>query len=123
MPKIFVCPSAKLRKKGMTTYLAPLGKNTIFSGNTGVPISNISDGTASTIMLVDADSEHAVIWTKPDDLEIDLEKPLKGLADQHENGFWSTLCDGSGRFIPKSIELKTLKALFTRNVGDPVEKF
>ncbi|MCH7990011.1 MAG: DUF1559 domain-containing protein [Planctomycetes bacterium] len=123
MPDVFACPSAKLSKKGMTTYLAPLGKKTIFSGKIGVPISDITDGTSNTFMIVDADPEHAVVWTKPDDLEIDLEKPLQGLAGQHVNGFWSLFCDGSVRFVPKSIDLKTLRALFTRSGRDVVSKF
>jgi hypothetical protein len=123
MPKVFVCPSAKLSKKGMTTYLAPLGKNTIFSGKIGVPISDITDGTSNTIMIVDADPQHAVIWTKPDDLEIDLEKPMKGLVGQHDNGFMAARCDGSVRIIPKNIDLKTLRALFTRNGRDIVGEY
>jgi len=123
MPRVFACPSAKPAKKGMTTYLAPLGEKMIFSGKTGVQIRDVTDGTSNTIMIVDADPKHAVIWTKPDDLKIDLAKPLTGLVGQHAGGFQAVFCDGAFHFISKNIKPETLKLLFMRNDGKVVGKY
>ena len=36
--------------------------------------------TSHTILVVEADEDRAVIWTKPDDLEYDPANPAKGLG-------------------------------------------
>jgi hypothetical protein len=123
MPPVFACPSAKTREKGMTTYLAPLGEKTIFSGKAGVALKEITDGTSNTIMLVDVAPDRAVIWTKPDDLEVDFDNPLKGLETHHDGGFQSAFCDGAVRFISPSIGPEKLRLLLMRNDGKPVGAF
>ena len=73
MPAIFRPANEKLAAEGKTKFVMPLGERTI-APDEKRPISfrDITDGTSNTIMLVEADDEHAVVWTKPDDLEIDL---------------------------------------------------
>ncbi|MEO2015917.1 MAG: DUF1559 domain-containing protein, partial [Fuerstiella sp.] len=58
--------------KGKTCFLAPLTAKSVF-GRTGpgVAMRNITDGTSNTLMVVEAGSELAVTWTKPEDLRID----------------------------------------------------
>jgi len=70
---------------------------------------------------VDAADDHAVIWTKPDDLQVDLNDPLRGLIGHHLGGFQAAFADGSVHFIAKTIAPATLKALFTRNGGEVVK--
>lgn len=118
MPKLFGCGIDSLDEQGTTTFLAPLGKETLFSGKEGKPIREVTDGTSNTIMLVEADAEHAVIWTKPDDLEIDLDDPAKHLAKRHfsrdgKRMFYSLFCDGSVHFRDSEIDAKKLRAFFT----------
>ena len=82
---------------------------------------NITDGTSHTIMLVEVDDEHAVPWTKPDDMPFDPADPKKGVGSRYEQGFFAAYCDGSVRFIKKTIDPKTLKALMTHGgemIGD-----
>ena len=69
---------------------------------------------------MEANDDHAVEWTKPDDLEVDLAKPLAGLGDAEPNGFVALFADGSVRMISKSIEGTVLKALFTRAGGEVI---
>lgn len=123
MPSVFACPSTNLRAKNMTTYLVPVGKGTVFDGKAGKAFRDITDGTSNTIMIVDADPLHAVIWTKPDDLPFDPKNPLAGLVSQHGNGFQAIFCDGSVRFISQNVDLKILQLLFTCADGKPVGKF
>jgi hypothetical protein len=121
MPAVFACPSADLRKDGKTTYLAPLGEKTAFSGRQGNPIRSFTDGTSNTILLVEGDERAAVIWTKPADLEIDVENPTAFLSATHGGGFAACMCDGSVRIIPKDYDKTNLGRLFMRNDGEVID--
>ena len=123
MPAVFSCPSAELPRPGMTTYLAPLGKNTVFDGKAGVQIRDLTDGTSRTILLAEVAAGRAVIWTKPDDLEIDFDRPLDGFGDSHPKVFNALICDGSVHSISKDIDPKKLRLLFLRNDGEALKDF
>jgi hypothetical protein len=116
---VFRSPCIKLKQDGMTTYLAPLGESLIFTGtDKKIKITDISDGVSNTIILVDADDEHATVWTKPDDLRVDPIAPLKGLVGHYPSFFVAAFADGSVRQIPKNVLPKTLWGMFTRNGGE-----
>ena len=68
-------------------------------------------------MLVDADPDHATIWTKPEDLEIDSADPHLGLSGNHDREFAATACDGAAGFVSSDIDTETLAALLMRNSG------
>jgi hypothetical protein len=120
MPRIYRSPASKFAKPGYTTYLLPVAPETVFPGGQGLPIKEIKDGTSNTIMVIEADDDQAVVWTKPDDLEIDWDNPAAGLGGLHDGGFYVGLCDGSSRFIASSIPADTLRALFTRSGGEVI---
>jgi prepilin-type processing-associated H-X9-DG protein len=80
----------------------------------------ITDGASNTIMLVEVGDPHAVVWTRPDDFSFDPKDPQKGIGSLYEVGFNAAFCDGSVRFISRSIDPKTLAALFTRAGGEAV---
>jgi hypothetical protein len=61
-----------------------------------------------------------VPWTKPDDLVFDPEKPLPKLGGEFPDIFNAAFCDGSVHEVTKKIDDKTLRALITRNGGEPV---
>ncbi|HUY88637.1 MAG TPA: DUF1559 domain-containing protein [Pirellulales bacterium] len=93
---------------------------TMFQGREGIKIQQVTDGTSNTILVVESDAEHAVVWTKPDDLPYDAEQPVKGFGFD-ENGMVPTLfCDGSVRMLKKSLEAETWRRLLLRNDGNPV---
>jgi hypothetical protein len=121
MPKVYQSSNdPNLLASHKTTYLAPLGKATMFPpGPDGVRIADVTDGTSNTLFVVDADDDHAVIWTKPDDLEVAEANPANGLSARN-GGFSALLVDGSVRLLPKDIDRKTLWALFTRNGGEVI---
>lgn len=122
MPAVFADPAhMKARANGKTRYLAPVGNSLAFSGKPeGLRIRDFTDGTSNTILIVEAAPTSAVIWTKPEDLNVDLKNPLKGLLGDEAKWFLAGYCDGSVRTIAKSIDLKKLAAIFTRNGGEVI---
>ena len=115
MPEIYRPSNAKLASEGKTRIVVPVGADTLFPADgRKMHLRSVTDGTSNTIMLLEADDEHAVVWTKPDDLEIDMKKPLEGLAIRPQGGFLAVVGDGSLRFIRKTAEPKTVAAMFTR---------
>ncbi|HUG92515.1 MAG TPA: DUF1559 domain-containing protein [Planctomycetaceae bacterium] len=124
MPEVFASPRAEGAAEGKTTYLAPVADSAAFTGaKEGVLFRDFTDGLSNTILLVEVPADRAVIWTKPDDWEVDIEAPNKGLFAEGDDGTYVLIADGSVRFIARTIDLKVLKALFTRNAGDAVGEF
>jgi Protein of unknown function (DUF1559) len=108
---------------GKTVYLVPTGEEMIFCDTKGTSLRQITDGTSKTILIVEVDAEHAVPWTKPDDLAIDEEKPAAALARMPGNGtFLVGFADGSVQSLPGGIEPATLWAMFTRAGGEVVAR-
>jgi hypothetical protein len=120
MPDIFAPRSARVREQGRTTLLVPVGKQTIFGPKEGVPIRDITDGTSNTILIVDVDEPQSVVWTKPDDLNVDGVDVKQALFGTRKDGFACALADGSARFIGPNFSSEILQALLTRNGGEAV---
>ncbi|HMF16061.1 MAG TPA: DUF1559 domain-containing protein [Gemmataceae bacterium] len=118
MPAIYKSPFQKNVAKGKTTYLVPVGKDTIFPGAKGISIRDIPDGTSNTILVVEVNDEHAVTWTKPDDFKTDAKKPMAILVRPGAKGFNVAMADGSVRYVSRTISMETLRAAFTRNGGE-----
>lgn len=96
-----------------TNYLAVTGEGTAFAGKEGTKFRDVIDGTSNTIIVVEANADRAVIWSKPDDLKFDPQQPLAGLGDLRPGGFQALIMDGSTRFIAKTIDPDVLRALIT----------
>jgi len=126
MPPVFACSStAALAEKGTTTYWVPVGEKTMFGGKQGTAIRDVRDGVSNTIMLLEVGPEKAVVWTKPDDLQIDPANSLHGvrqLRGLHGGGFNVLFCDGHVQFMKmKDIDPKKLRAMFTHDGGEPID--
>ena len=120
MPAVFKSPGAKL-EEGYTNYLAVVAPNTILSnGRRGTSTRDITDGTSRTVMLVEADDDAAVPWTKPDDLAWDSQQPLRGLGQIWSGRFYAVFGDGSVRAIGADLPAETINGLFSRNGGEVI---
>jgi hypothetical protein len=118
MPAFFLSPNSNAGP-GKTTYLAPVGKDTVFPPDRAIVFpSSIPDGVSNTLMLLEADDDSAVIWTKPDDLPYDPKQPFRGLPSGKGKSFLAAFADGSVRTLPGTIQPDVLRALFTRNGGE-----
>ena len=120
IPSIYQNPNRPF--DGKTNYLLPVGKGTMWEGDEGVRIRDIRDGTSKTVMIVEADEDRAVIWTKPDDLEVDMDHPRHGFGGFRGDGIWVGFCDGSVRMLRKSVSDETLRALFTYRGGEVINQ-
>jgi len=119
IPQIYCNPNRP--KDGKTNYLVPFGQGLAFEGTEGVKLGEITDGLSNTLLAVEVNDERAVEWTKPDDLEVDLSKPMAGLGGVRPVSFLAAFCDGSVHVLSDFIDQATLQALFTRAGGEPID--
>jgi hypothetical protein len=122
MPDVFRGPVSKVADEGETVYAEPRGKDTLFPPNKAATLTDVTDDKANTILLVEVDDEHAMIWTKPDDWEFDPQKPALGLG-QFPDGFHAMFCEFPPQFVPKDAAPADLRALFTPAGGEPPKLF
>lgn len=116
MPQVYRSPGIAL-KPGMTRYLTFRNKDSAFPGKDRITMADITDGTSNTLMAAEVDAAHAVVWTKPDDLDFNPAKPANGLKKQPAGGFLAVFCDGSARFISDNVDLEALRNLVNRHDG------
>ncbi len=111
-----------LAREGKTTVVAPVGAKTVFDTTEGVKYRDITDGTSKTILIVEAPADRAVPWTKPEDWEVDMAHPKRGLERTDRDRFIAAYCDGSVSVIPVSVDEKTLRENLTRDGGEVTER-
>ncbi|HEY2881244.1 MAG TPA: DUF1559 domain-containing protein [Pirellulales bacterium] len=117
MPAAFQNPDTASKHPGKTRYVVPVNKDTVFPPDGPIKLSDVADGTSKTIMILEADPDHAVIWTKPDDLEIDPADPLKGLTNG-VTAIRAAFCDCHVESFPVSIDPKLFWKMLTRAGGE-----
>ena len=120
MPEFYNKPGRP--NDGTTVFLVPFGKGLAFEGTEGLKFSDFTDGTSKSILAVEVNDDRAVPWTKPDDLEVDLSKPFEGLGEGEAGGLsCMAFVDGHTLAITKQSDEATVKGLFTRNGGEPID--
>jgi prepilin-type processing-associated H-X9-DG protein len=117
MPRIFAVPPTKGGTQ--TSYLVftspepvqvgslqgtPMFGNGTARGYGTADFSSVVDGTANTIMVVEANPDLSVPWMKPADLPLDPNNPKAGIGRLRPGGFNVVMGDGSVKFIPNSIK-------------------
>jgi hypothetical protein len=118
MPAVFRSPNMVEVEPGKTTYLVPTGPKLIFAGPKKTKINQITDGTANTIFIVEANDTRAVWWTQPADYAVDPKMPKAGLFRPRAPLFLAAFADGSVRAISQSVSNESLWAYFTPAAGD-----
>ena len=126
---------------GQTVIVRPTGNGTVFDGKFQLASPKlITDKPDETILLVEADDEHAVPWTKPEDLEIDPVNPAAGLLRSEpaelrsdpqdpragmpldKNRYFAVArADGSAELLLADVDAATLWSFFTRAGGEKTE--
>ncbi|MBV9849448.1 MAG: DUF1559 domain-containing protein, partial [Armatimonadetes bacterium] len=116
MPKVYALPGDTTTPPGHTYYRVFVGGGAAFDWREGYRLTEFTDGTSNTILVVEAAT--AVPWTKPDELDYDPNGPLPPLGGHFSSGAQVVMADGSVRFIPQSVSQATLRALITRGAND-----
>ena len=118
MPKVFTAPteSEEALKNHETPYQGFDGKGAFFDGKEGIKVTDITDGTSQTIMIVEA--AKPVPWTKPEDIPFDEGKLLPKVGGLFDHIFHVAMCDGSVRTVSTSVKEATLRAAITINGGE-----
>jgi hypothetical protein len=80
-----------------------------------------TDGTANTILVVEVEPRRAVVWTKPEDWEVDLQHPRRGVERSDRRRFIAAWCDGSVQYVPVDADEAHLRAVLTRAGREVVE--
>jgi hypothetical protein len=123
IPQVYVNPShPELAAEGKTVYLVLASEGTLFAGPKPPRFAEVLDGTSNTLMCLEVNAERAVVWTKPDDFQVDSKDPLAGLRGARPNGFLAGLADGSVQFVSDSVDPAVLRAMFTRAGGEPIPR-
>jgi prepilin-type processing-associated H-X9-DG protein len=119
MPQVFRAGAAPPSTPAdHTHYRVFTGPLTLFANPQGAKITDITDGTSNTIMIVEA--ADPVVWTKPDELDYSPAKPLPRLGGLSAGGFNAAFADGSVRFIRKEAKEQALRSAITANGNDNV---
>ncbi len=119
MPKCYAHPLDQTSNRaGLTHYQVCVGRGTAFENPRGHRLTEITDGTSNTAMVLEASTP--VEWTRPDDLPFDPNGPLPILGGLFKDGFQVLMCDGSVRFLQNSLDKQTRRLMIQRNDGMPI---
>lgn len=119
MPDEFCSLAAEDLPTGKTVYLAVTGPGTAFGdGKTGPTPQDLKDGSSKTVLIVEADPDQAVVWTKPDDWEFDPNEPMHGLGHLYSKGFVVGFADSQTRTIDLHESPTVVKAMMTSAGGE-----
>lgn len=115
--KIYSNPMDKT-PSNLTPYRVFVGGGAFFDRQFPITFHGVTDGTANTIMIVEA--AESVPWSSTNELEYDPNKPLPKLGI-FPGGFHAAMADGTIVWIPDTTPEKTIKAMITRAGGEAFE--
>ena len=126
MPPVYFDPDsalARINQAGRTTFVLPNSPETIARGREPATIREVTDGTSNTILAVEVPPENAVIWTRPDDWQVNLSQPWQGLLRDDRNWFTAAFCDGSVQILDEEhFSDEKLRALLTIAGGEVIKR-
>jgi Protein of unknown function (DUF1559) len=122
MPRFYALPGDLKAPPGYTHYRVFVGSGAAFDkpivNGKGVSVRQFTDGTSSTIMVVEA--SEGVPWTQPAELDGDPKAPLPPLGGRFRGGFHAAMADGTVHWVGRKVSEQTLRAAITRAGGETV---
>lgn len=124
---VYRCPSNGPNVSNETNYVMITGPGMLSDGKSTTKITQITDGTANTLMVVEITGSK-IPWAAPRDLEagkitFDVNEPqVQGISSNHPGGVNCAFCDGSVKFISSNADPKQIRAMCTIAGDEPVEQ-
>ena len=121
MPLVYLCPNhSNARQNQETSYFVAVGPTTAFPGGKGVTLSQISDGTSRTIVVIESHGQ-GITWTEPKDLDFDTTDfniDTGDLDGTHRGGIHVGYADGQVQHVDKINDDTAIRGLLTRDGGE-----
>ena len=106
----------------MTSYVAVVGQDTAWPGETPAKLVDFADGTDHTLLVVETNNSR-IHWMAPRDLQMSQIDPTinskssPGISSIH-GGAQALFADGHMEFLSNSLPASTIQALLTRSGGE-----
>ncbi len=120
LPAVYDTPGVRV-EPGKTIIQAVVGEDIGMRPLVKTAFRDFLDGLSNTILVLEVNPDAAVVWSAPEDLEIDLADPLANLGNARQGGFHVLIADGAVRFVAKSIDVELFKHLLTRAGAEVVD--
>ena len=120
---LYQCPSQPAGNGSDTNYVMIVGPHTISKGAESRKITEITDGLANTIMIVEV-ADSGIPWAEPRDLQFNrLSFKINGakckeVSSYHPPGANAAFCDGSVRLLKNGTNPQLVKAMATIDGGE-----
>jgi len=131
MPAVYRSPLAPSVEEGKTCYVMAVGEGLFcpvtasfrpdaYQQNSSPKANAAQFGgidpsrrySANTLVVVEVLPEFAVIWTKPDDLQFDAQRPKTNLVDDRRDSFLAITADMVPRSFSSELSNSTVRNLF-----------
>ena len=123
-----ICPDDRHSQPTLqTNCVAITGPGTAFPKDSTTSFSDFTDGTGNTVLIAEIINS-GIRWTEPRDLYIDdmsfvINDPSKpSISSYHREGPALVFADASVYRVSASIRPDVLKALFTINGSEPIDR-
>lgn len=119
MPATYLLPNSKhLTQDGLSNFCVPTGDNTMWPPDRLVKFTDLADGKAETICILEVRDEHAQIWTQPESFTVDPAALKAKLGGHLPDKFMMSTADGAIRFESSDMGANEFAAMLTRDAGD-----